>query len=216
LGHREAPSEELSSALSNSFLRLVQEKSCVSRTGTPTASNLANTLFVPFAFLLEEEKRNSCCHADLVSAIFLTTGEILMFRRFFAVMLSVTVLLTALGIQHAGAQTTGDQATEKVRAKVLKMGVGPNAKVEVKLRDNTQMRGYISEANQDSFTLFDKYSGANKTIAYADTQTVKKASGGISAKTWLILGGVAAGALITWIAVKPALCDGGAQTRGPC
>lgn len=29
-------------------------------------------------------------------------------------------------------------------------------------------------------------------------------------------GAVVAGAAITWVIVKPVLCDGGAQTRGPC
>jgi hypothetical protein len=32
----------------------------------------------------------------------------------------------------------------------------------------------------------------------------------------VILGSVVGGALVTWAIVKPALCDGGAQTRGPC
>jgi hypothetical protein len=32
----------------------------------------------------------------------------------------------------------------------------------------------------------------------------------------LIVGGIAAGAITTWLIVKPAVCDGGAQTRGVC
>jgi len=89
-----------------------------------------------------------------------------MFKRFFAVMLASFVLLSALGIQPAGAQTSSDQATEKIRAKIQKIGVGTNAMVEVKLRDNSQMRGYITESNQDSFTMFDKNSGSTKTVSY--------------------------------------------------
>ncbi|HLN99154.1 MAG TPA: hypothetical protein VK208_11890 [Pyrinomonadaceae bacterium] len=139
-----------------------------------------------------------------------------MFRRTFAIMLSAAVLLAAFGIQRAGAQATNDQAIEKMRSQVAKMGVGGNARVEVKLRDNTQLKGYISDADQDSFTVVDNKTGASKTVSYADTQTVKKAGGGVSAKTWIILGAAAIGAIVTWIIVKPALCDGGAQTRGPC
>lgn len=138
-----------------------------------------------------------------------------MFRRFFAVMLAGVMLLSAFGIQRAGAQTN-DQATEKIKTKVQKMGTGTNAKVEVKLRDNSQMKGYITESNQDSFTMFDKYSGSNKTISYVDATSVKKGGGGISMKSIIILGAVAAGVAITWVAVKPMLCDGGAQDRGPC
>ena len=139
-----------------------------------------------------------------------------MFRRYFAVMLAAVVLLSAFGIQRAGAQTTSDQETAKLRAKVQKLGTGTNAKVEVKLRDKTQMKGYISESNQDSFTVFDKYTSSSKTVSYADAASVKKSSGGISTKTWIILGAAVVGAAVTWAIVKPAFCDGGAQTRGIC
>jgi len=132
-------------------------------------------------------------------------------------MLSGLLLLSASGFQSAGAQSLVDQqATEKIRTKVLKMGVGVNARVAVKLRDNNQLNGYISAADQDSFTVVERGSGSSKTISYADTQSVKKAGSGVSAKTLLILGAVAAGAAVTLMVVKPALCDGGAQTRGPC
>ena len=139
-----------------------------------------------------------------------------MFKRFSAVMLAGAVLLSAFGIQRVGAQTSNDQAIEKIKAKVQKIGVGTNAKVEVKLRDNTQMRGYITDSNQDSFTMFDKNSGSNKTVSYADATQVKKSSGAFSTKSLIIIGAVAAGAVITWFAVKPVLCDGSPHTHGPC
>ena len=140
-----------------------------------------------------------------------------MFRRTFAMMLSAMVLLTALGLQSVGAQGMNDaRATEQIRTKVEKIGVGGNARVEVKLRDHTKLNGYISDADQDSFTVVDNQTGSRNSLAYADTSSVKKASSGVSGKTWLILGATAVGAIVTWIIVKPALCDGGAQTRGPC
>lgn len=140
-----------------------------------------------------------------------------MFRRIFTIMLSGLLLLSAFGFQGAGAQSLVDQqATEKIRTKVLKMGVGVNARVQVKLIDNTQLNGYISAADQDLFTVVQRGTGSSKTVSYADTQSVKKAGSGVSARTLLILGAVAAGAAVTWVVVKPALCDGGAQTRGPC
>ena len=140
-----------------------------------------------------------------------------MIRRTFAIMLSGMILLAAFGFQHARAQSLGDsRATEKTRSKVLKMGVGVNARVEVKLKDNSQFRGYISDATQDSFTVVEKTSGSSKTVSYSDASSVKKAGSGWSAKSWIILGAVAVGAAVTWVVVKPALCDGGAQTRFPC
>lgn len=140
-----------------------------------------------------------------------------MFRRTFAILLSGLLLLTAFGYQGAGAQSIGDQqATEKIRTKVQRMGVGVNARVEVKLKDKSQFKGYISEANDDSFTVVQSGTGSSKTVSYADTSSVKKAGSGLSAKTWIIIGAAVAGAAITWVAIKPVLCDGGAQDRGPC
>ena len=140
-----------------------------------------------------------------------------MFRRAFAIMLSGILLATAFGFQPALAQTASDtQAVQKVRARVQKIGVGRNARVEVKLRDNTQLKGYISAADQDSFTVIDSKTGSTRTVSYADSSSVKKAGSGLSAKSWIILGAAVVGLAVTWVIVKPALCDGGAQTRGPC
>jgi small nuclear ribonucleoprotein (snRNP)-like protein len=139
-----------------------------------------------------------------------------MIRKTFAMMLAGLVLFTAFGFQHVRANSVEQQqAADKIRAKVQKIGVGGNAKVEVKLRDGSQLKGRISEADQNTFTIVDSNGGAD-TVAYADTTSVKKPGGGISTKTLIILGAVAAGTVATWVIVKPALCDGGAQTRGPC
>jgi hypothetical protein len=140
-----------------------------------------------------------------------------MFKRTFTVILSGVLLLTAFGFQSVGAQSAGDsQAVEKIRTKVQKIGVGGNARVEVKLRDNTQLKGFISDSGQDSFTVVDSKTGSTRTVSYADTSAVKKAGSGLSTKSWIVLGAAVVGAAITWVIVKPALCDGGAQTRGPC
>ncbi|MGH9962677.1 MAG: hypothetical protein ACREBC_37110 [Pyrinomonadaceae bacterium] len=115
------------------------------------------------------------------------------------------------------AQTVAiSQAALKIRADVAKLGVGSNARVEVKLRDGSKLKGHISEAGEDSFTVADSKTGTPETVVYTDVTQVKKAGGGWSTRNWLILGSAAAAAITTWVIVKPALCDGGAQTRGPC
>ncbi len=137
-----------------------------------------------------------------------------MFRTLIPALLSC-LLVYGLSYQPLYAQSLKEfQALEKSRASILKLGVGPTARVEVKLRDQTKVKGYISEAGQNSFTVVDKM-GTQHTLSYADVMEVKK-PGGTSTRTWLILGGVAAAAVVVGIIVKPALCDGGAQTRFPC
>ncbi|HEY6120444.1 MAG TPA: hypothetical protein VIV66_10815 [Pyrinomonadaceae bacterium] len=115
------------------------------------------------------------------------------------------------------AQTVSQlQATEKARAGVLKLGVGKTSRVEVKLNDQTKVKGYISEAGQDTFTVSDLQNGSSTKLAYVDVAEVKKPGSGPSTRTWLIIGGAAAAAVVIGIIVKPAFCDGGAQTRFPC
>jgi hypothetical protein len=127
-------------------------------------------------------------------------------------MLSAIVIFAALGFQAARAQTMPDNAAiEKLRTKVQKIGVGPDARIEVKLRDATKLKGYVSAATQDSFTIVDKKSGASQNLNYADVAEVKKPGGGLSTRTWIILAGVATAAIIVGVTVvKPIVCDGGA------
>ncbi|MGH9970193.1 MAG: hypothetical protein ACREBG_20690 [Pyrinomonadaceae bacterium] len=140
-----------------------------------------------------------------------------MAKRILAIVLSGILLSLSVGFQTVSAQSAqDDQLAPKARADISKLGVGKNARVEVKLRDNAKLKGYISDTGQDSFTLTDSKTGAQQMVAYSDVTRVKKAGGGISKRTWVTLAGVAAGAVITWIVVKPVLCDGGAQTRDPC
>jgi hypothetical protein len=42
-----------------------------------------------------------------------------------------------------------------VRLKVQKIGVGTEARVEVKMRDKTKLKGYLSATGQDNFTVTD-------------------------------------------------------------
>lgn len=143
-----------------------------------------------------------------------------MLKRMLAVLTGI-MLATAVGLRQVSAQSLpaagpNDSHTSKVRMDVFKQGIGDRARVEVELRDNTKLKGYIGEATDDSFTVVDSKNRSQQKIAYADVQKVTKTGGGFSTRSWLILGAVAVGAVATWIIVKPALCDGGAQTRGPC
>jgi hypothetical protein len=134
-------------------------------------------------------------------------------KRHFAITLSV--ILTAISVGFP-ATATAQSSTEKIRAKVQTLSASKDSQVQVKFRDQTKLKGYIESVEPVSFTLRDPKDGKSQSIAYSEVESVSKAGGGISTKTWLIVGGVAAGAVTTWLIVKPAVCDGGAQTRGIC
>ena len=137
-----------------------------------------------------------------------------MMKRHLAVTLSV--IITALSLSPALATAQSTTEIEKVRARVQTLSVSKDSQVEVKFRDRTKIKGYIDRVEPVSFTLRNPKDGTSQSITYSEVDSVSKAGGGISTKTWLILGGVAAGAVTTWLIVKPAVCDGGAQTRGIC
>jgi Flp pilus assembly protein TadB len=130
----------------------------------------------------------------------------------FNLALSAILLFTALGIQPVHAQTATDARTEKARARVHQVGVGRDARVEIKLRDHTKLKGYVGAAAEDSFTLIDAKTSAPRTILYADVEQLKKPGGsGISTRTWAIIGAAAVAAVVIAVTViKPVVCDGGA------
>ena len=138
-----------------------------------------------------------------------------MIKKYLAVLLvGVIAAINLLNPATTFAQTAMDQA--KTKSKVQTFSLNRDNKVEVKLRDSTKYKGYISAVESDSFTLTDSKTGTSQKFAYSEVEDVKKVGGGISTKTLLIIGGVAAGSITTWLIVKPAVCDGGAATRGLC
>jgi len=136
----------------------------------------------------------------------------LIFKRLTILLLALLVTIEVSFPQSALAQTTVEQSRSKIQA----LSQNQTQKVELKLRDKTKYKGYITAVGADSFTLREASNNSNQTIRYDEVVEAKKAGGGLSTKTWLILGGVAAGSITTWLIVKPAVCDGGAQTRGIC
>ncbi len=136
-------------------------------------------------------------------------------RKHVAIVISVIITALSLALP-APASAQSDAENEKVRAKVQVLSASRESQVEVKFRDKTKVKGYITAVEPVSFTLRDPKTGTSQSIAYSEVDSVSKASGGVSTKTWLIIGGVAAGVATTWLIVKPAVCDGGAQTRGVC
>jgi hypothetical protein len=65
------------------------------------------------------------------------------------------------------------RAAERVKAGVARLGVGPDARVVVKLRDKTKLKGYIREASEGGFVVVDEKTGAATAVAYPQVGQVK-------------------------------------------
>jgi len=147
-------------------------------------------------------------------AVIKNRRSIRLIRTHLAILLAVLIGTASLVFPRStAAQVTSDVTNTK--AKVQTLSANLDQQVEVKFRDKTKVKGHITAVEPVSFTLRDTKTGTSQRIAYSEVDSVSKA-GGISTKTWLIIGGVAAGVVTTWLIVKPAFCDGGAQTRGIC
>ena len=139
-----------------------------------------------------------------------------MIKNYFAPGLSLLIAAVSLGLPSQATAQSANKDSEQIHARVQLLSTSKDSQVEVKFHDKTKVKGYITSVEPLTFGLKDSKAGTSQSIAYTEVDSVSKAGGGVSTKTWLIIGGVAAGAITTWLIVKPAFCDGGAQTRGIC
>ncbi len=84
------------------------------------------------------------------------------------------------------------QQAEKIKTAILKLGVGSDARVSLKLRDNTKVAGYIREAGAESLVVVDAATGAATTVSYPTVTQVKGNNLSTGAKVAIILGITAA------------------------
>ena len=98
-----------------------------------------------------------------------------MLKKFLSLAL-VVLLINLVGVSpvYAGSKEEKQaRFAERVKMGILKLGTGTDARVEVKLRDKTKLKGYISEAGEDSFIVVDAKMGVATTVAYPQVKQVK-------------------------------------------
>jgi uncharacterized membrane protein len=98
-----------------------------------------------------------------------------MFKKVLSLVL-VGFLLGVVGVRlaYAGSKEEKEiRLAEKVKAGISKLGTGPEARIQIKLRDKTQLKGYVSEAGEDSFVIVNDKTNAISRVTYAQVQQVK-------------------------------------------
>lgn len=95
-----------------------------------------------------------------------------MLKKLFTIFLAVFVFNMAT-VSHA-ANTTEKEAKlmAKVRTNILKLGTGPDAKVDMKLKDGSKLKGYVKEADDNRFVVVDS-AGVETVIPYSNAKQVK-------------------------------------------
>jgi sulfate adenylyltransferase subunit 1 (EFTu-like GTPase family) len=107
----------------------------------------------------------------------------------------VALLIQAPLVTPVTAKTKEEKTQQhavKVRNMIAKLGTGESARVEVKLRDKTKLKGYIREAGAGSFVIVDSKTGAATAVAYPQVKQAKGNNLSTGAKIAIGLGLAAA------------------------
>jgi hypothetical protein len=99
-----------------------------------------------------------------------------MFKKFLSFVL-IVLMLNVLGVNSAYAAGSKENKearfAERVKESVGKIGTGTQARIEVKLRNKTKLKGYVSHISENSFTVFDEKNGASSEVPYSSAKQVK-------------------------------------------
>ena len=133
-----------------------------------------------------------------------------MINRIAATLITCLLTFTILFQQSVLASSNSEKdasVANKIKAGIVKLGVGQSSRVNLTLKDKTRVVGYISEIKDDSFVVASVESGVRTTVAYPDVVQVK--GNNLSTRTKVIIGvAIAVGVAITLYLVRGAFCDG--------
>lgn len=133
-----------------------------------------------------------------------------MIKRTTSVMMVCLLAVAMLCQQTAAASSSPEQdarSAQKVKAALLKLGTGPDARVDLRLKDKTRLSGYLREIGDRSFVVADLNSAETRTVAYPEVVQVKGNNLSTGAKIAIWVAVAAAAAIILYM-VKGAFCDG--------
>ena len=91
-------------------------------------------------------------------------------------MIVTCLVLTAISVRPVAATANAEKEARfagKVKSGIEKLGAGRETRVEVKLRDKTRVKGFVSEIGENDFVVTDAKTGASNKVAYANVAQVK-------------------------------------------
>ncbi len=129
-------------------------------------------------------------------------------RRYLAFALVGLLLQSFVGIHATAAAVTlktqaekDAQTLEQIRVKVARLGVGERARVTVRYKDGTKLKGYISQAKDDEFIVRDRKTDAPSVVRYRDVARVDSNRGHSTARNVALGTAIGAGSVLTILAV---------------
>lgn len=87
-----------------------------------------------------------------------------------SLLVSMITAVPASAQSQAGSET---QQAEKIKGRVTRLGTGKRARIEIKLKDNTKLKGYIGGIAEEQFTVVDPRHGTVTPVPYNQVQQIK-------------------------------------------
>ena len=132
-------------------------------------------------------------------------------RKYLVVALVALLLQPFTGLHAvASAKTQAEneaQLLERVKVKVARLGVGEKARVTVRFKDGTKLKGYISQAKDSEFIVRDRKTDAPSVVLYRDVARVDSNRGHSTARNVALGTVIGAGSILTILAVLIARGD---------
>jgi len=129
-------------------------------------------------------------------------------RKFLTFALVGLLLQSFAGVPAAAAAVAAKTQAEKdaqtlegVKVKVARLGVGDKARVTVKFKDGTKLKGYISQAKDGEFILRDRKTDMPTVVLYRDVARIESNRGHSTARNVAIGTVIGVGSVLTVLAV---------------
>lgn len=82
-----------------------------------------------------------------------------MFKKYLTFILTILVINLACSVLVFADTTKKEKeikTAQKIRREIEKLGTGTDAKIEVKFKNGTKLKGYVSEITDDHFVVTNK------------------------------------------------------------
>jgi len=114
----------------------------------------------------------------------------------------ISLLLQTVFVTHLFANGKEEKNAEKVKASVLKLGTGPDAKIKVTLKDKTKLEGYVVSSDEQQFVVMTKKAQTEVPVPYNSVKQVRGNNLSTGVQVALIVGAILLIGIVAALSIK--------------
>ena len=104
------------------------------------------------------------------------------------------LLMQTIFVHQTFAETKEEKFAGKVKTEITKLGTGTDAKIKVKLKDGTKIKGYVMESGENQFVIMNSKTGQAVPVAYSQVGQAK--GNNLSTETLITIGLIGVAVLV--------------------